>query len=98
MLTFTSDISEAFPDGELASRFREEWITNMVKDVRTNRDYSERTIQTARWARDQIKRQTGMSLFSLSRSQHHQSSASFIVNDQHVDPKSRFYDDDLLYG
>jgi hypothetical protein len=31
----------------------------MVKEVRTNRDYSDRTIQTARWAREQIKRQTG---------------------------------------
>jgi hypothetical protein len=31
----------------------------MTKDVRTNRDYSDRTITTARWARDQIKRQIG---------------------------------------
>ena len=31
----------------------------MVKEVRSNRDYSDRTRETARWARDQIKRQTG---------------------------------------
>lgn len=30
-----------------------------------NRDYTDRTIQTARWAREQIKRQTGrFTLFS----------------------------------
>ena len=40
-------------------RFREDWLTHMVKEVRTNRDYTDRTIQTARWAREQIKRQTG---------------------------------------
>jgi importin subunit beta-1 len=55
-----SDLSEAFPNGELAARFREDWLTHMVKEVRTNRDYTDRTIQTARWAKDQIKRQTGM--------------------------------------
>lgn len=43
----------------------------MVKEVRTNRDFSDRTISTARWAREQIKRQIGMCtpfpfLFSLS--------------------------------
>lgn len=29
----------------------------MIKEVRTNRDYSPRTIETARWAREQVKRQ-----------------------------------------
>jgi len=32
----------------------------MAKEVRANRDFSERTTATARWAREQIKRQTGM--------------------------------------
>lgn len=42
----------------------------MVKEVRINRDYTERTIATARWARDQIKRQTGrLHLFSESAMQ-----------------------------
>jgi hypothetical protein len=54
-----SDLSEAFPGGELSNRFREDWLTHMVKEVRTNRDYADRTTQTARWAREQIKRQTG---------------------------------------
>ncbi|KIW04872.1 hypothetical protein, variant [Verruconis gallopava] len=53
------DLSEAFPNGQLANRFREDWLTLMVKEVRLNREYSDRTIQTARWAKDQIKRQIG---------------------------------------
>jgi len=32
----------------------------MAKEVRANRDFSERTTATARWAREQIKRQIGM--------------------------------------
>lgn len=35
----------------------------MAKEVRANRDFSERTTATARWAREQIKRQTGMNHF-----------------------------------
>jgi len=31
----------------------------MAKEVRANRDFSERTTATARWAREQIKRQIG---------------------------------------
>lgn len=31
----------------------------MIKDTRSNRDFSPRTIDTARWAREQVKRQIG---------------------------------------
>jgi len=31
----------------------------MIKDTRQNRDFSTRTIETARWAREQVKRQIG---------------------------------------
>ena len=55
-----SDLSEAFPHGEYAAFFRQDWLTAMAKEVRSNRDFSERTTATARWAREQIKRQTGM--------------------------------------
>ena len=41
----------------LAQFFRQDWLTNLVKEVRSNRDYSPRTHDTARWAREQIKRQ-----------------------------------------
>jgi importin subunit beta-1 len=31
----------------------------MIKDTRQNRDFQVRTINTARWAREQVKRQIG---------------------------------------
>lgn len=31
----------------------------MIKDTKTNRDFTPRTIETARWAREQVKRQLG---------------------------------------
>ncbi|KAF1819878.1 ARM repeat-containing protein [Dissoconium aciculare CBS 342.82] len=53
------DISEAFPGGEVSAYFRNDWITPMARDTRSNKEFSSRTIETARWAREQIKRQTG---------------------------------------
>ena len=53
------DISEAFPNGECSQYFRQDFLTAMARDTRANKDYSSRTIETARWAREQIKRQTG---------------------------------------
>lgn len=41
--------------------YRQEWVNMLVKEVRQNRDFSQRTIETARWAREQVKRQTGRS-------------------------------------
>ncbi len=31
----------------------------MIKDTRSNRDFQPRTIETARWAREMVKRQIG---------------------------------------
>ena len=56
---FSSDISEAFPNGEYSHYFRADWLTSMARETRSNRDYSQRTQDTARWAREQIKRQAG---------------------------------------
>lgn len=53
------DLSEAFPNGEYSSYFRAEFLTAMARETRANKEYSPRTIETARWAREQIKRQTG---------------------------------------
>ena len=53
------DISEAFPGGEYSHYFRQDSLTAMARDVRANKEFSQRTIDTARWAREQIKRQTG---------------------------------------
>ncbi|KAF2726343.1 ARM repeat-containing protein [Polychaeton citri CBS 116435] len=51
------DIGEAFPGGEVSQYFRQDWLTQMARDTRANKEFSPRTIETARWAREQIKRQ-----------------------------------------
>ncbi|KYG42395.1 hypothetical protein M433DRAFT_7182 [Acidomyces richmondensis BFW] len=53
------DISEAFPNGEFSQFFRNEWLTAMARDTRSNKEFQSRTQETARWAREQIKRQAG---------------------------------------
>ncbi|KAK6956197.1 hypothetical protein K445DRAFT_61141 [Daldinia sp. EC12] len=53
------DLADAFPNGELAEAFRQDWITAMIKETKTNREFQPRTIDTARWAREQVKRQLG---------------------------------------
>ncbi|GAB7341987.1 hypothetical protein MBLNU457_g0283t2 [Dothideomycetes sp. NU457] len=53
------DLAEAFPSGEYAHYFRQDFLTAMARDTRANKEFSPRTIDTARWAREQIKRQTG---------------------------------------
>ncbi|KAK5166628.1 karyopherin Kap95 [Saxophila tyrrhenica] len=55
------DISEAFPGGEFNQYFRNDWLTNMCRETRANKDFAPRTQETARWAREQIKRQAGKS-------------------------------------
>lgn len=54
-----SDLADAFPSGEFQGFYRQEWLTAMIKDTRQNREFSPRTIETARWAREQVKRQIG---------------------------------------
>jgi len=54
------DISEAFPNGEVSAYFRNDWLTPMARETRSNKDYSPRTQDTARWAREQIKRQSAL--------------------------------------
>ena len=39
--------------------FRQDWVTALIKETKTNRDFTPRTIETARWAREQVKRQIG---------------------------------------
>jgi len=51
------DLADAFPSGEIAQYFRADWITSMIREVRSNREYSSRTVETARWARELVKRQ-----------------------------------------
>jgi importin subunit beta-1 len=51
------DMSDAFPAGDYAQFFSEDWVLAMVKEVRSTREYEPRTLDTARWAREQVKRQ-----------------------------------------
>jgi len=53
-----SDLSEAFPNGEISQYYHNEWLVKLIKETRSTRDYSARTIQAARWAREQTKRQS----------------------------------------
>ncbi|KAK0749598.1 armadillo-type protein [Schizothecium vesticola] len=53
------DLADAYPNGELVDAFRQEWVTGLIKETRQNREFSPRTIETARWAREQVKRQIG---------------------------------------
>ncbi|KAM4065329.1 HEAT-like repeat domain-containing protein [Hirsutella rhossiliensis] len=54
------DLADAYPNGELVdSFFRQDWLTTMIKETKTNREFQPRTIETARWAREQVKRQLG---------------------------------------
>ncbi|KAL8953099.1 MAG: hypothetical protein Q9222_001037 [Ikaeria aurantiellina] len=51
------DLADAFPSGDYAEAFRSDWITQLIREVRTSQEYSARTKETARWAREQVKRQ-----------------------------------------
>ncbi|KAL2121983.1 hypothetical protein VTJ04DRAFT_2438 [Mycothermus thermophilus] len=53
------DLADAYPNGQLADAFRQDWVTAMIKETRGNREFQARTIETARWAREQVKRQIG---------------------------------------
>ncbi|KAH7013535.1 armadillo-type protein [Ilyonectria destructans] len=53
------DLADAYPNGELVDAFRQEWLTTMIKETKTNREFQPRTVETARWAREQVKRQLG---------------------------------------
>lgn len=53
------DLADAYPNGELIDAFRQEWLTVMIKQTKTNREFQPRTIETARWARELVKRQIG---------------------------------------
>ena len=54
------DLAETYPDGSISAYFRNEWVTSLVRETRTNREYGQRTIDTARWAREQVKNQINM--------------------------------------
>ncbi|EEH09716.1 importin subunit beta-1 [Histoplasma capsulatum G186AR] len=54
------DLADTFPNGEFAALFRNDFVSNLIRETRTNREFGPRTIETARWAREQVKRQIGL--------------------------------------
>ncbi len=61
------DLADAYPNGELVEAFRQEWLSALIKETRVNRDFSPRTIETARWAKEQVKRQVGGAQNTMSQ-------------------------------
>ncbi|PQE21297.1 importin subunit beta-1 protein [Rutstroemia sp. NJR-2017a WRK4] len=53
------DLADCFPTGEYAPYYRTEWLMAMIKETKSSREWQQRTIDTARWAREQVKRQIG---------------------------------------
>jgi importin subunit beta-1 len=64
-----SDLAEAYPAGELADAFRQEWLLSLIKETRTNREFTTQTIRNAQWARELVKRQIGGSTGVIPPSQ-----------------------------
>lgn len=56
------DLAESFPGGEISPYYRADWLMAMVKETRSNRDFRDRTKDTAKWAREQVKRQINMGI------------------------------------
>jgi importin subunit beta-1 len=53
------DLSDTFPNGEFSQYYRADWLISMIRETRSNREFQDRTVNTARWAREQVRRQIG---------------------------------------
>ena len=53
----SSDVAEAFPNGELREFFQQEWISECLKQARSRPGYRSSTKETARWAREMVRAQ-----------------------------------------
>ncbi|CEP20667.1 unnamed protein product [Cyberlindnera jadinii] len=49
------DLAQMFPDGRIKEAYAQSWVTEFIKRVRTHPDFSQSTIDTAKWAREQQK-------------------------------------------
>lgn len=66
MLTLASDLADTFPNGEFSAFFRNDWVTALVRETRMSREYGPRTVDTARWTREQVKRQITMATTAMA--------------------------------
>lgn len=46
--------------------YRQDWLMQMIRSTRSSRDFSERTTNTARWAREQVRLQIANAQTNLS--------------------------------
>lgn len=51
------DIASMYPNGEVSTFFKEDWLTEFLKRARDTSIYPEKTVQTAVWARQLTKQQ-----------------------------------------
>lgn len=51
------DLAAMFPDGRIREAYRAPWVAEFIRKTRTNANFSQATKDTARWARDQQRRQ-----------------------------------------
>ncbi|KAI9276538.1 armadillo-type protein [Sporodiniella umbellata] len=57
LIGIIGDLCEVFgADGQLKFLVNQEWVTELLKEARTNEQYSKLTKETARWAREMVKR------------------------------------------
>lgn len=49
------DLAETF-EGQLKAFFQQEWVPTLLREARTSRHYTQTTKETARWAKEMIKR------------------------------------------
>lgn len=56
------DIASMYPPGSLSEAYQAPWITETIKKARSDRSYGPSTKETAKWAREQQKRQVQASM------------------------------------
>lgn len=51
------DLARMYPNGGIKQVYAQDWITQFIRKTRSNPNYSQNTQDTARWAKEQQKRQ-----------------------------------------
>lgn len=65
----------------MAPYFRQDWLSLMAKETRSNKDFSNRTHEVGRWAREHIKRQSGVyNSLPVFQAEHFAPNASAVPN------------------
>lgn len=54
------DVADIYKHGEVAIYFKEDWITNLLRNARQEQTFSGGVKETAKWAREQQKAQIAM--------------------------------------